>query len=58
MNYNFIKTSDYEVAEKLRSCGYQELPRDGKLFVFINDAKTRKFDAEGKELVYTNALSV
>lgn len=54
---HFIQTSDEEVAKELRNAGYQELSKQGKFFVFINDAsKAKTFD--NKKVIYTNNLCV
>jgi len=54
---HFIQTSDEKVAEELRKNGYTELSRQGKFFVFINEAtKNKTFDE--KKIIYTDILSV
>lgn len=53
---NFLKTQDVGVANELRSSGLQELPKEGKFFVFINNGK-QQF-ADNKNIVYTNKLNV
>lgn len=54
---HFIQTSDEGVAKELRQSGYQELSKQGKFFVFINDAsKVKTFDKE--KVIYTNNLCV
>lgn len=54
---HFIKTSDEEVAEKLRSFGYQELSKQGKFFYFINSpSKKKEFDKN--KVIYTNTLCI
>lgn len=52
---NFVKTSDVETAKFLRQT-LQELPKEGKFFVFINNGK-QNF-ANNKNIVYTNKLNV
>lgn len=53
---NFIKTQDSSTADMLRLEGFQELPKEGRFFVFVN--KTGKQDfSENKKIVYTNKLS-
>lgn len=55
---NFIKTSDWELAQDLRASGYKELKSQGKFFVFVNNG-TYKFTAEqSKKVVRTNKLEV
>ena len=57
MMNNFIKTSDADIAKQLRAAGFQELPREGKLFVFVNQpAHEACFDDSG--VVYTNQICV
>lgn len=54
---NFIKTSDADIANQLRAAGFKELPREGKLFVFINEpGHEERFDSSG--VVYTNQICV
>lgn len=57
MAKHFIQTSDEEVAKELRENGYQELSKQGKFFIFINEAKKVKTFDENK-IVYTDILSV
>ena len=54
---HFIQTSDEEVAKELREEGYQELSKQGRFFIFINEAKKVKTFDEDK-IVYTDILSV
>lgn len=54
---HFIKTTDEEVARKLRSFGYIELSRQGKFYFFINNpSKKKEFDKN--KVIYTNTLCV
>ena len=39
LNKPFIKTTDKETADKLRSEGLAELPKQGNFFVFVNTGK-------------------
>lgn len=57
--YNFIKTTDHETADKLRTLGFTELvqPENG-VFCFINDGKKLTFDTEKENCVYTNILHI
>ena len=56
MNH-FVKTSDEEVANKLRALGYQELSKQGKFFCFINNpSRSKEFDKN--KVIYTNTLCV
>lgn len=52
---NFIKTSDENTAKMLRAEHFQELSKEGKFFVFLNNG-TQKF-SDNKNIVYTNKLS-
>lgn len=56
---NFIRTSDIEVANYLRNCGYTEIKElSSSTFCFINDGKMI-FDADmDKNIHYTNMLYV
>jgi hypothetical protein len=55
--YKFLKTTDSETADKLRTLGFTELTQqDNGVFCFINDGKKLTFDAEKYECVYTNLL--
>lgn len=53
---NFIKTQDSSTADILRKEGFQELPKEGKFFVFINNGKLNFSD--DKTIVYTDKLSI
>ena len=55
----FIKTSDKELAEKLRQSGYKELKSQGKFFVFVNNSAKYTFNAdEEKKIIFTNKMEV
>ena len=56
--YNFIKTSDKEVALLLRKEGYTELSKEGDKWVFLNDRefKFSKYDEDNIE--YTNKMNI
>lgn len=55
--YKFLKTSNKETADKLRSLGFTELTESSSsTFCFINDGKKLTFDAEKNDAVYTNIL--
>lgn len=54
---HFVKTSDEGVAKQLREQGFQELSKQDKFYVFINEpSKIKTFDE--KKIIYTNILSV
>lgn len=55
-NAHFINTTDSQTAELLRSLGFQELPKSGNKWVFINDNKM-VFSSEDMKLHYTNNLT-
>ena len=58
---NFVKTTDPEMAEKLRQMGLQELAKEGSKFVFINDPKNIHFSSnkhEMKNVLFTNMITV
>lgn len=56
MDKKFIYTSDEETAEKLRELGFQELPKEGGRWMFINDNKIT-FSSDGmKDVQTTNIL--
>ena len=55
--YKFLKTSNKETADKLRSLGFTELTEpSSSTFCFINDGKKLTFDAEKYDAFYTNIL--
>ena len=62
MDYNksdmkFIKTSDKETADKLRTLGFTEITEpNSSTFCFINDGEKLTFDAENYNAVYSNVL--
>lgn len=55
---NFIRTSDFETAEKLRNLGFTELTEpSSSTFCFINDGKI-VYDNSDEKCVYTNILCI
>ena len=52
----FIKTSDKETADKLRTEGFQELPMEGNTYVFLNSNSKLSFDA--KNVSCSNKLCI
>lgn len=55
----FIKTTSYEVAEKLRVLGFTELTGvNSSVFCFMNDGKKITFDVDASDYVYTNILCI
>lgn len=55
---NFIKTSDKELAERLRRTGYKELKSQGKFFVFVNSDKLVFSAEDKKKVILTNKMEV
>jgi len=53
----FIHTSDEETAEKLRQLGYEELPKEGSQWVFINNTNLTFSDDDGMKLNFTNKIT-
>lgn len=54
----FIKTKDKDVANHLKSLGYELLQNNGEEFVFLNDSKIN-FDGESADKIITsNTLCV
>lgn len=52
---HFVKTSDEGVANELRKQGFQELSKQDKFYVFINEpSKIKTFDE--KKIFYTDKL--
>ena len=52
----FINTSDEETAETLRHLGFEELPKNGKMFVFINEPNKIMFSSENMKIHFTDKL--
>lgn len=53
----FIHTSDEETAEKLRQLGYEELPKEGSQWVFINNANLSFSSEDDMKVNFTNKLT-
>ena len=53
----FINTSDEDTAETLRRLGFQELPQNGKFWVFINEPNKIMFSSDNWKLNYTDKLT-
>ena len=49
----FIKTKDKDVANQLKSLGYELLQNNGDEFVFLNDSKIN-FDGENIDKIITS----
>lgn len=56
MDKNFIATTDEATAEKLRKLGFQELPKQGSRWMFINDNKINFSSDVMKDVQTTNIL--
>ena len=54
---NFINTSDEDTAKTLRKLGFQELPKNGKYYIFINDNKLAFSLDDMKDVSYSNILT-
>ena len=56
MKNNFIRTTDKETADKLRSLGFKEIKTsESNVFMFLNDKTTAQFSSD-KNISYTNNL--
>lgn len=55
MKYNFIKTSDQEIREKLIAGGFKLISQDGNVATFLNDC-TLTFEKTNK-IQYSNMLT-
>lgn len=53
----FIHTSDEETAEKLRELGYEELPKEGTQWVFINNTNLTFSADDSMKLNFTDKLT-
>lgn len=53
----FIHTSDEETAEKLRQLGYEELPKEGSQWVFINNTNLTFSADDGMKLNFTDKIT-
>ena len=55
-NAKFIRTQDVATANLLRDKDFQELPKQGKYFVFINDIKKMNFDYDASKVSFSNVM--
>jgi len=53
----FIHTSDEETAEKLRELGYEELPKEGTQWVFINNTNLMFSADDSMKVNFTNKIT-
>ena len=54
-NLPFIATSDEETAEKLRSLGFAELPKQNGRWMFVNENKV-EFAQSDMKITFTDKL--
>lgn len=54
---NFIKVSDAETIEKMKSEGFQIIEETSGVVTFLNDT-SKKVDFDEKKVVYTNKLNI
>lgn len=55
---NFIKTTDVETAEKLKTAGFTLVNKSGNCWTFMNDKNTQFSENEKKKIVYSNKLEM
>lgn len=53
----FIKTSDEKSAEGFRLDGLKELPKEGNMYVFVNN-KNIKLTFDKSKVIFTNTLAI
>lgn len=53
----FIKTSDEKCAEDFRLNGLKELPKEGNMYVFVNN-KNIKLVFDKSKVIFTNSLAI
>ncbi len=53
----FINTTDPVTAEILRHAGFQELPKSGNKYVFINEPNKIQFSSQDMKMNYTDVLT-
>ena len=58
MDKHFLATTDPETAKTLRELGYQELPKEGNRWMFLNIKNEITFSSDDKmKINYTNKLT-
>ena len=58
-NMQFVRTTDPDMAAKLRSLGYTELTESSSTsYCFINDGKMVFEEGENSKIVYSNVLCI
>ena len=53
----FIKTTDSDTAEQLKSEGFQLISKDGNTFTFLNKTPSA-FNKDNKKISYSNILTM
>ena len=56
VNYKFVKTSDEHTADLLRKAGFQELAKEGKRWVFINEVGKLNFSDKDYNVSFDSKL--
>lgn len=56
MKYNFIKTSDKEIKEKLLKEGFELVSQDGNVATFLNN-HSFTFENTNNKIQYSNMLT-
>ncbi len=54
---NFISTSDRETAEKLIELGFEQIPSQGSLYVFLNNSKEMQITFNESEVDKTKVIT-
>ena len=57
-NKHFICTTDPDTAKMLKKLGYEELPKQGNRWMFLNNQDKIVFSSDNFKLHYTNNLSI
>ncbi len=57
MKQKFIRTSDSETRDVLKSKGFTEVSKSYGIYIFLNDRKMT-FDTSNLKITYTNKLFV
>ena len=54
----FVKTSDEATAEYLRKAGFEELPKEGNHWVFLNEIEKVDFNQENLKVNFSDMLCI
>ena len=55
----FIKTTDEDTAKRLREAGFEELPKEGNHWIFLNNtSQIAGFSSDGLKMNFSNIISV